>query len=487
MKHGCLLVAAALAASPVVPAQAQSTPSSPPTCRALLDGMKEKVEADYAGFVLEVRGHPRMRAYQDVVTRLRSRADNAHGDDCFGVLDAFVRWFDDPHLFVYQNGDIDSAESRRRQSQVRRITMDEAGARRYFAAAAHLDPIEGIWSSGPLRVAVMQEPDSSAGHFAAVVLTPDTATWAPGSVRARFVRRRDGTYDAALSAPNFAVTHPDAVIHKRVLLRLSPQMWGKIYPVAPADSGLLDPADPRRPTLLVRGRTVIVSMTSHSPQYKEVLDSLVAAHAAELRSAQRLIVDLRGNEGGSASTGDALLPYIASDSQGPDPLNFREAVMLSSPDQIRYAGRAFGDSTSAFARSLLARLRANPGGFVPVVDPASPEQADPPVPVIRGSERVAVLIDGGTVSAAEVLVLEARRSRRVTIYGEPTEGALDYQSTSVVRLVPGENRWFLGYPTITANTRLPEGGMRGKGILPDVRVDWLRVADPFRAIEELMR
>jgi C-terminal processing protease CtpA/Prc len=101
--------------------------------------------------------------------------------------------------------------------------------------------------------------------------------------------------------------------------------------------------------------------------------------------------------------------------------------------------------------------------------------------------RVAVLIDGGTVSASEVLVLKALQSRRAVVIGEPTAGALDYQSVYILRLSPEEGRWFLGYPTITRHAGLPAGGMRGKGIQPDVMLRWSEVADEYAEVERILR
>lgn len=100
---------------------------------------------------------------------------------------------------------------------------------------------------------------------------------------------------------------------------------------------------------------------------------------------------------------------------------------------------------------------------------------------------MAVLLDGGTVSAAEVTVLLAKRGGRAVIYGESTAGALDYQSTSFVRLAPDEERWLLLYPTITASAPLPVGGMRGIGIEPDVVVRWETLTDAIGHIGEQLR
>ena len=117
----------------------------------------------------------------------------------------------------------------------------------------------------------------------------------------------------------------------------------------------------------------------------------------------------------------------------------------------------------------------------------APPKPDGLPPAITGPRRVGVVIDRGTVSAAEVVVLYAKQSARVTVYGEPTAGAPDYQSTSIVPIAPDERRWYLGYPTVTRNEQQPAGGMRGHGIEPDVRLDLARLRDPIGWVEQDLR
>ena len=462
-----------------------TAPDSSYTCRVLVDHLQDKIEADYAGYLLEVRNTSRRASYQAQLRALDALADTTPPARCYPLLNSLVTWFDDPHLFVYQSARLDSTESRRRGGLVVHRNLDEQSARAYFAVAHSLDPIEGIWHDGPTRFAVVRD-STAAGRFEAVLLDPDSTTWRPGDVRAAFRARSAGQYDGTVWLTNFAMRELNVTLHRRSLLRFSPGMWGKVYPLSPADSGVLDPVDVHRPTVVVRGTTVIVSIPSHDPGFRPHFDSLISAHDQDLRNATVLVVDLRGNEGGSSGMSNGLAPYLASAHLKPDPLHFHRACMLSSPDQIAYASRAFGSDTTAFVKGLLERLRAAPGGLVPLSDPAEPAETTEPAPPVFGTARVAILIDRGTVSASEVLVAEAKRSERVTVFGEPTAGALDYQSIQIVAIAPDEHRWFLGYPTITASADLPRGGIRGKGIPPDVRLDWNRIADPIAEVERLL-
>jgi hypothetical protein len=464
-----------------------SAPTPAPACSQDLEGLRASIEADYAGFTLEVAPHP--ERYHHELAAVRPRAGNAATEfDCFRVLNQFVTWFNDPHLFLYQSGRVDTAEVTRREQVVQKVLLNEADARTYFASrAGKLDAIEGIWYDGALRVAVVPEDRAHPrGPFVAVVLKSDTLTWQPGAVRARFTPRAGGGYDTDLWARNYALRHLDGEIYRRVLLRFSPGMWGKSYPVAPADSGLLDPVDAHRATLVERNGTIIVSIPSHDPAYQPAFDSLIATHATAFKSAQRVIVDLRGNEGGSSGMTEALMPYLLT-AGPPVPNDFRQMMMLSSPDQIAYARRMFGPDTIPENKRRIARLEASPGKLVPIVDSLDSVPPDRPDSAIDGPVRVGILIDRGTVSASEVVVQRAKRSSRVIVFGENTAGALDYENVSIVPFLRGEARWYLGYPTIAARAALPAGGIRGKGIPPDVRLDLSTTRDPLGVVDKALR
>jgi hypothetical protein len=472
MKELLSFVSLLLTAQSPSPAQARD-------CAATLEAFRVKIEQNYAGVRLEVVGE-RRRQHDALFARLTTDARTASGEQCFFVLDRYVKFFDDPHLFVFQSTRLDTAESSSRALALGPVrNVDEASARASLTGRS-LDPIEGIWNDGEgLRVLVTRDA-RPRDRFSAVVLTTDTTSWPVGATRATITKRAANDYLVDLYSRNFALRHLDGVVHKEVLLRLSPGLWAREFPAPPIE-GLVDVTAPRRPTLVVRGTTVIVSMASHDPTYRPVLDSLVTANRDALNRAENLIIDLRGNEGGGAFTSAALHPYIRSTVPRTHRYASDTAWMLSSPDQIVYARRGFGSDTSLFVRTLLSRLTGSPGQLVPMPPFNADARGDTLTP---GPSRIGVIVDGGTVSAGESLVLRALQSRRATVFGQPTAGALDYASVNVVRVLPDESRWLLGYGTITASNRLPVNGMREKGIAPDVRI---RVDRLLGAIDEVER
>src|SRR5690606_23301177 len=146
-----------------------------PTCRELLDGLHSKLVANYAGYHLEVLGKPRQGEHDRILATLRRRSDATAADGCYPVLADYLAWFADPHLFVYQSPRLDSAETRRRMAVLPRHQVDEAALRRRLAdPAVSLDPIEGIWHDGTMRLAVIPDPAGAPGRYVAVVIASDT-------------------------------------------------------------------------------------------------------------------------------------------------------------------------------------------------------------------------------------------------------------------------------------------------------------------------
>ena len=447
-------------------------------CAADLAGLDAKIRQDYPGFVIEAVG-PTRANYAATVASLSLRASRTPSDSCFPLLAQLTAFFRDPHLFVFQSTRLDSVEASRRASMVAVRQMDEDSVVRYLNARhGQLDPIEGIWRDRTLRLAIVAEPASQRRRFVAVVLTPDSSNWKCGDVRAQLTRRNDGTYAVDLSERNFALRHLNGTLHRGVLLRLSPGLWGKELPVSASEQGTIDQVDAHRPTLRQRDGAVVIAIPSHDPAYQAPFDSLIRANRDLLVSAHKLVVDLRGNEGGSSQMTASLLPFVLAPGTRPAG-SLADAGILSSPDQITYALRVFiPDTTAPDNRRFLDRLRAHPGEVVPFFDSIDKPPPVPPDPApAPGNRAVGFLIDHGTVSAAEAMVIDAARSPRVRVFGEESAGAIEYQNVSIVPFQTDERRWYLGYPTVVGNVHRTAAAPR-HGIRPDERIDLAGSPDP---------
>lgn len=480
-------------------------------CTDLLDALVAKVEANYPGYHLEVKGTPREQEYRRHLEDLRAQAATAPpGIACVRVLQAYVASFEEGHLFVGGRPPVRTAEdSARLRAAAPRAAWTEADVRRYLADTGEIDPVEGLWIDPVgLKLAVVRNaalPDAppapdlpaTGGRFTAFVLQSSSLQWKTGDVRAQLAALPDGSYDAVLYDDVRAPTHPHVYTRDiagggrlqrdGLLLHMPPTTWGKLHPVRPGQENLVDPIDPRAPTARTVGDDVVVfHIPSHSPSHASRLQALVDRYRGALGRAETLIIDLRGNEGGSTFVSNVLLPFLETADKRPARyLAGGQPAVLAAADNITYFERA-----SWAPAGLVARLRAaEPGTLVPFADPApegtggNPPTAAPAEPSPTNPRNVAILTDAMTVSAAEAFVLNAMLNSKVTLFGQPTGSSIDYQTVSVVRFGCPDAGLYVGYPVIVGGDRLPDGGVRPTGIVPDVALD-LDGSDPIQQVVE---
>jgi hypothetical protein len=340
-----------------------------------------------------------------------------------------------------------------------------------------LDPVEGLWYSDTARFGIVRDEQPGKRDFVAVLLSGAGAGWKNGEVKAELTRRADGSFEVRYYYGDHSLHHLEGTIYKDLILRMSPAFWGKAYPTRPQDAGLLDPTNPRNPTIKQLGDGAwVVSMPSHDGPYREPLEKLIAGHLDELRAAHLIVVDLRGNEGGGSQTSAPLQPFYESAKTQPRRAYAGREVVVSSPDQIRYFENKAKEMEPGGAyekrfQALVERLKQEPGRAVVADVWGNPPEPEPPhAAPYPHPEHFAMLIDRGSVSAAEAFVLSAWTSDRVTVFGQPTGGSIDYQSVSIVRLDCKKHGLALGYPTLGSSEHLPAGGFNAEGIPPDVPI-----------------
>jgi hypothetical protein len=464
--------------------------ATPPVCGCAeeLDSLVQKVEANYIGFHLALPTLDRAR-YEASKAAIRRAAAAASDDGCFQVLRPYLTQFHDGHLFLSEQPELSAEEQARLAAAAETTPWTEESVRSYLDGnVGHLDPIEGIWFSDSARFGIVRERQSSRRDFVAVLLSGGGEAWKPGQVKAELVHRADGSFDVRYFYGDHSLHHLEGTIYKGLLLRMAPALWGKAYPVRPADAGLLDAQNPRNPTIKpLNGGAWVISMPSHDGPYREPLERLIAEHLEPLRAAPLIIVDLRGNEGGGAQTSDPLAPFYESAKTQPRRAYSGREAVVSSPDQIKYFQERVrnmqpGSAWEKRFAALVERMQREPGKVVATDVWGNPPEPPPPhAPAYPKPEHFAILIDRGSVSAAEAFVLTAWKSDRVTIFGDRSGGSIDYQSVSIVPLACRTHGLMLGYPTMAGSEHLPAGGFNAEGIPPDVRIG-PEVADAIQFI-----
>jgi hypothetical protein len=458
-----------------------AAPTSP--CQAELVWVTEFAAANYSGFETKTAGEE-WDAYQELLRELGAEAALAGTPaECDEVLGRWSGFFMDGHLSVGRGGPAENpaapagppptdAEIRARFATWPARDLTEGPARMALDALGDgRSPVEGIWESsdGAYRGIVLRD-EEAGGRYAMSILRADSVWWLPGQVKAVFDARGDGRYDVRFFMRDHSEQAWSGSIDRDVLVMGPGSTWFREYP-GPADDrsrdDWLDSRNLRFAARSVGPGTVVLHLPSFDDPFR--MDSLFDAEADRIRGAERLLIDVRGNGGGSDYNFRALIPLLYT-----DPIRLVANEVLATPANIEANARLAADTTlPAGIREQLARqvedMRRAEGGWYPFTDRTHelPE-------VLERPARVAVLVDGRCASSCEQFLLMARQSRKVTIYGEPSAGILDFGNVRSAAMPGGTLRLF--YPT-TRSKRLPHAPVDGIGIIPDVRVPE-READP---------
>lgn len=446
----------ALAASPLRGA----TPSGN---LADFDWVTAAVERNYSGWPSKTEGA--RKAELDALTaQLRTRV--ASGDDAVfrQSLEQWLAWFDDGHLRLQWASAPDALPWR-----TRRRALDEQAARaRLNALGGASDPVEGLWLiDDRYRLAVLRR-DRSAQVFDAVILSTAAENWTPGEVKAVLTRKADGSYALRYGTGDRTEVPLQGQLRSNgdVLDVGELGLWRRVQP----DSAAQKAAERRWPGdafLLERtdDATLYLRLSSFHASHLDAIRKLIADNAIELARTPQLIIDIRGNGGGSDFTYDPVLPYLYT-----RPI-WRIGVELRvSADNARLRGETARqlESASPEAARLLAsesqRMQSVSQAFLP---------REPAVEIVRfdsvmpNPERIAVLVDRAG-SSAENFIMDARQSRKVVLMGqENSAGVIDYGE--MMGMPAPSGRFELHWAT-TRSLRLPGDPVDPHGIAPDVLI-----------------
>lgn len=457
-----------VAAAPLL-AQQSAPPTAPPSsCAGAVQRTVERIERDYVAFPLEVTTD-RLDQWHQRVRDVQARASDADRGGCSWLLRQLTSFFHDGHLAIIDMPAPDSVglAQRRANRPVRQLTTAQARA-----VVANSDvPLVGIWRGPGYRVAVLPDSESAGTKLIGVVVAVDSGPWRPGMVRAEF-ELSAGEWRATVWDDAF-LAHTSPVERSRdAMLRMAPLIWSREFPERVVAT--LDSTDVRRPLVrYVDDSVAVISVVSFDPMYAKALRDLVQRESSRLQRSAVVVIDLRGNEGGSSLSAEPLMPFLfgrildvrsARDSS--------ESVVRASASNIR-----FWERTNWAPRGLIDRLRTAPEGALVSFDPghiaAWPAR---PSNVSAPAQRTFIVTDRATVSAAEQVVLWARGLGRATIVGEPTGGSIDYQNAALFRVADAAMGQVLSMPVIAASRVLPANGVNRTGILPDVQADAATVA-----------
>jgi hypothetical protein len=455
------------------PGQAQATPRTP--CGEALDWLIRTFAANDAGYsyVADRRGYAVVEQHN---AHHRSLAESISDDQaCEGAMKTWLEFFRSGHIGVRLNQEADPDEAKSEASLkdfYATFPRLDLSIEDFVAGAQALPPggFQGVWQSGVYRVGITRDPET--GEFIGFIVEADGVYWHPGQIKLRF---KEHPQTGVLSGEFFMRDHSvQAIEPVRLLsdniLRAGFSTWQRVLPTSElsADEALyLESVNSNQPFFRVLSdHTAYLRIPSFAYEQKKHIDAVLREHGPKIDQTSNLIIDVRGNGGGSDASYAGLVPLIYT-----NPIRVVGADLLSTPlNNAKYAAiledDGWSDEDKEWVRRIYDKLNAEPGGFVSVDQhPVSVQREEE---VAANPKQVAILIDDGNASTTEQFILAARQSWKTKLFGVPTMGILDFSNVHQVQSPDG--RFTLWYAT-SKSRRLPAFPVDDVGLQPDYHLD----------------
>ncbi|WP_342389288.1 S41 family peptidase [Salinicoccus bachuensis] len=219
----------------------------------------------------------------------------------------------------------------------------------------------------------------------------------------------------------------------------------------------------------------VLFMTLPSFGDVKAVEALLEQYEEELNTAEKLIIDVRENGGGSDLAFRNLLPYLFPEGETSITLEDSIQEFNCTRRNAELTAKAFGqfleniddESVKKNLYKYVEDMKKNVGKGFKILE------GEPPVINIQGKafpKEVVVLSDVHCASASEVLIEFCKESSKATVMGRATAGVNDYSNLVIEEW---EDLFELWYPTSRmAGMNKRTAGDAVSAIHPDIHTPW---------------
>ncbi|BFG69343.1 hypothetical protein KACHI17_02240 [Sediminibacterium sp. KACHI17] len=436
------------------------------TCKELLDSAIIKTESNYAGYQHKINARNRA-SYNNFKKGLLSVADRTSFLDCYDILNRYVKYFNDGHLFISEFPRATAAQSDSlAKTHPRYVTQGTP-------VAKQPDQIEGVWQNAKEQLEIVRITDKK---FYAVIKKTTTARWQEGMIKMEITKGQNNKYSILFYNPDFTFSRfSDIGIFKRLLLGFGSNKYVKLEENDP-EMNYIHVNKPEQPFFKVIDKDNVLLTVPSSLISQYIVDSILMKNKNLIVSAKNFILDLRSNTGGNYMwNGIQMLantkPYL--DKKDPTKDDF---LMLASLDNAAYFENfknfVNGDTAGiGYYTRLTNKIKNNLGATIGFSFYSARPSDTSQQTILPNPKNVAIIIDKGVASAAEAVINSLKSSStKVIVYGENSHGMIDYVNVNTIRLkFIGNKRYYFGYPTFYSPDML-KNPINPTGIKPDVYI-----------------
>ena len=426
-------------------------------CETIVTRLIHKVETEYPGFSAKTTDQAN---YKEHVKNISDKAKTADENACRQLLKKYTDYFKDPHMLVMANGAAIVTES---QAKGEKIAIDIKEFEQKVTKTKDL--LEGVWTTAGYKIGIKK---TDANHYIGFIIEAESAAWKPKDIKFKIFANGDFEYalrDRSVKKGKFISPDENILYLNEVDVALIKQLPKPALSTVELEEKLNNTVGFHFKKL--SAKTSILKLPSFEYHNLKKINQLIEGNKDLLENSENLIIDLRGNPGGTTDAYQKLLPYISGKT-----IRHTGAEFLATQtyiDNLETYKKTLDKSTSTEAiDKKIAKLKENLGKFVNFTDGAKPVYIETVDVAAKSPKNIIILADKGTGSSAEYLLFVAKQSKKVKFLGTPSYGALDYGNAYLIDF--GCPPYQLFMPTYRA-LRLPDYPIDNIGIQPDVYLD----------------
>lgn len=433
-------------------------------CESEFHWLKGTFENNDAGFqhAVSIKGESSYESHNVEYLQAIKGVEDESG--CHEQLQEWLTFFRNGHLSLRLNSEesIDETVS----SPI--YAFDEVAFKRHLKSKAKAD-LEGVWQFSGYKVGLKKEGEDYKGY----VIESLNSNWRKGQIKLTFHENADSSYKVTYLMGDHSPTQIDSVkfldnnnlILGENFLTLSRQEpRSTSSPEISRYVRLFNSSGPKFE--LLSNETALLRIPTFGHSYKKDIDKVINDNLDTILRTENLIIDIRGNDGGSDVSYKNILPIIYTNPIRKIGVEYL-STSLNNSRMLKFAEDPnFSEDGKTWAKKSFNKLQKHLGKFINLnehsVSTETFEQIHP-LP-----KTVGVLIDYGNISTAEQFLLAAKQSQKVKLFGTTTRGVLDI--SNMYRVTSPSNKFTLHY-SLSKSLRIPDMAIDGKGIQPDFYID----------------
>lgn len=425
-------------------------------CQNDIQAVLNKIKNDYFSLYDEPDSSSFIQYAQKIIKQTK---------DTFSVIGRLAAYFGDPHLTVIQAGIIRDfkptieIESKSKQDLERYFSINTIGNDRFA----------GYWVSDLKNcvIALIKDSLNNGIYDGYVVEAKDSVI-----VGKRIIRLH--TENDEFKWVNF-IDYDDGYAYRSIERMKELDLnefqvgyycrWKRVKNYSPGILNALLPLSRKAFLQIIDTSTILITIPTCSDENISIVDSLVDRFRHELSKSRLLIIDVRNNTGGDPRVYSRLLPFVYT-----NPIKKGKGFTLVTEDLILYEQRQLGRMDSVVNAEKYAQRKGYIDSLLRERGTRRPGAGKTYYSdsIYTYPQHVAIIANYGTVSAAEVMLLNMKQSKKVTIFGENTAGGADNLDYFPVLLPSKKYYMFVpSFRVIPTGQHLHYGS---RGIAPDIYI-----------------